>query len=100
MAGSIALFAWPDLRPHLRPLRPGVFRWPPLARMLRIGAPTGVQLQLEFGAFATAGLAMGLLGTVAVAGHQVALNLASLTFMVPVGVAQAAAVLVGRAVGR
>src|SRR5690606_22657436 len=50
--------------------------------------------------FAAAGLAMGLLGTVAVAGHQVALNLASLTFMIPVGVAQAAAVLVGRAVGR
>ena len=69
-------------------------------RMLRIGAPTGVQMQLEFGAFAAAGLAMGVLGTVAVAGHQVALNLASLTFMIPVGVAQAAAVLVGRAVGR
>lgn len=100
MAGCIAAFAWPDLRPYLRPVRPEVFRGAPLVRMLRIGAPTGVQLQLEFGAFATAGLAMGLLGTVAVAGHQVALNLASLTFMVPVGVAQAAAVLVGRAVGR
>lgn len=100
MAGSLALFAWPRLRGYLRPMRPGVLRWTPISRMLRIGAPTGVQLQLEFGAFAGAGLAMGLLGTVAVAGHQVALNLASLTFMVPVGVAQAAAVLVGRAVGR
>lgn len=100
MAGAIALFAWPDLRGYLSPFRPECLRWAPLARMVRIGAPTGVQLQLEFGAFAAAGLAMGLLGTVAVAGHQVALNLASLTFMVPVGVAQAAAVLVGRAVGR
>lgn len=100
MAVSLSLFAWPGLRDYFLPIRPGMLRWAPLTRMLRIGAPTGVQLQLEFGAFAAAGLAMGLLGTIAVAGHQVALNLASLTFMVPVGVAQAAAVLVGRAVGR
>jgi MATE family multidrug resistance protein len=55
---------------------------------------------VEFGAFAAIGLLMGWLGTVALAGHQIALNLASLTFMVPLGVAQATAVLVGRAVGR
>ncbi|NNK64998.1 MAG: MATE family efflux transporter [Gemmatimonadetes bacterium] len=100
MALSIAIFAWPALKPQLRPFRREVLRAEPLLGMLRIGGPTGMQLQLEFGAFAVAGLAMGLLGTVAVAGHQVALNLASLTFMVPVGVAQATAVLVGRAVGR
>jgi MATE family multidrug resistance protein len=100
MAGSMAALAWPQLRNHLRPLRPRVLEPLPLTRMFRIGAPTGVQMQLEFGAFGGAGLLMGLLGTVAVAGHQVALNLASLTFMVPVGISQAAAVLVGRAVGR
>jgi MATE family multidrug resistance protein len=71
-----------------------------MVRLVRLGAPTGVQLQLEFGAFAAAGLAMGWVGTVAVAGHQIALNLASLAFMVPLGVAQAAAILVGRAVGQ
>jgi MATE family multidrug resistance protein len=43
---------------------------------------------------------MGWLGTTELAGHQVALNLASLTFMVPMGVSGAAAVLVGHAVGR
>lgn len=43
---------------------------------------------------------MGLMGTVAVASHQVALQLAALTFMIPVGVAQATSVVVGRAVGR
>ncbi len=42
----------------------------------------------------------GWIGTVTLAGHQVALNLASLTFMVPVGVAAAASVLVGNAIGR
>jgi MATE family multidrug resistance protein len=100
MAATIGAFAWPVLRRQLLPFRAESLRWRPLASMVRLGAPTGVQMQLEFGAFATAGLAMGLLGTVAVAGHQVALNLASLTFMVPVGIAQAVAVLVGRAVGR
>lgn len=100
MAGSMGLLAWRELRGHLRPFRPQVLQPVPLGRMFRIGAPTGVQMQLEFGAFGGAGLLMGLLGTVPVAGHQVALNLASLTFMLPVGISQAAAVLVGRAVGR
>lgn len=100
MALSLLTFAWPVLRPHIRSLAPRALTAAPLMRMFRLGAPTGVQFQLEFGAFGAAGLLAGLIGTVAVAGHQIALNLASLTFMLPVGIAQAAAVLVGRAVGR
>lgn len=99
MALVLLVLAWRDLVPHMSPFRRAVLARAPMWRMIRLGAPTGIQLQLEFGAFAGAGLLMGLLGTVAVAGHQVALNLASLAFMVPLGVAQAAAVLVGRAVG-
>jgi MATE family multidrug resistance protein len=60
----------------------------------------GAQQWLEVGVFATAGLLMGWMGAVALAGHQVALQLAALTFMVPLGVAQATSVLVGQAVGR
>jgi multidrug resistance protein, MATE family len=52
------------------------------------------------GAFAVVAFVMGWIGTVEMAGHQVAINLASLTFMVPVGIAQAASVRVGQAVGR
>jgi MATE family multidrug resistance protein len=100
MALTLLVLAWGHLRPHMWPLRPEVRAWRPMVRLVRLGAPTGVQLQLEFGAFAAAGLAMGWVGTVAVAGHQIALNLASLAFMVPLGVAQAAAILVGRAVGQ
>lgn len=91
---------WPVLRRYLVPFRKESLALRPLARMVALGAPIGFQILLEFGAFGTAGLLMGLLGTVAVAAHQVALNLASLTFMVPLGVAQATAVLVGRAVGK
>src|SRR6185436_14062964 len=69
-------------------------------RMLAIGAPIGVQNQLEFGIFGVVGLLMGSIGVTAIAGHQVALSLAAFTFMVPLGVSGAAAVLVGNAVGR
>ena len=55
---------------------------------------------LEGGAFNVVALLMGWLGVVQVAAHQIALNLASLTFMVPLGVSSAAAVIVGHAVGR
>jgi len=72
----------------------------PLLAMMRLGAPIGVQIQLELAAFAVIGLLMGGLGTIEMAAHQVAINLASLTFMVPLGVASAAAVKVGHAVGR
>lgn len=72
----------------------------PLWRMIRLGFPIGVQLWVEFTAFSVALLLVGVLGTVPLAGHQIALMLAALTYMVPLGVSAAAAVLVGHAVGR
>jgi MATE family multidrug resistance protein len=89
-----------QLNPLLLPIRPEVWQLAPLGRMLRLGLPIGAQHVLEFGAFALVALMMGWLGTRAMAGHQVAINLASLTFMVPLGVGDAASVLVGQAVGR
>ena len=97
---SLPAIAWRPLRPHLRPIRPEIREFAPLSRMLRLGTPIGAQFVLEFGAFALVALMMGWLGTRQMAGHQVAINLASLTFMVPLGLADAASVLVGRAVGR
>ena len=96
----LVAFAWRDLRPRLVPWRHDVMRRDALQRILGLGAPIGAQMMLEYGVFAVAGLLMGWMGTVPMAGHQVALNLASLTFMVPLGVSAAAAVLVGNAVGR
>jgi MATE family multidrug resistance protein len=91
---------WSVLRPALVPLRREAARLAPLRRVLEVGAPIGGQQFLEFGVFGASGLLMGWLGTVAVASHQVALQLAALTFMVPLGVAQATSVMVGQAVGR
>jgi multidrug resistance protein, MATE family len=92
--------AWRHLRPYLLPVRADTFSLAPLGRMLALGAPIGIQFQLEYGVFAVVGLLMGTLGTTALAAHQVAINIASFTFMVPMGIAAAAAVLVGHAVGR
>jgi len=98
---TLLLFAggWRVLRDALVPWRPETFDVAALAQMLRLGWTIGLQQVLEFGVFAAIGLLMGLLGTTEMAAHEIALNLASLTFMVPLGVGAAAAVRVGHAVG-
>ena len=68
--------------------------------LLRIGLPICVHTALEFWVFGTVGLMMGSLGTVQFGGHQIALSLAALSFMVPAGIGAAAATRVGNAVGR
>jgi MATE family multidrug resistance protein len=100
LVALMIILGWPVLRHHLRPLRSEALRLGPLLRMAAIGIPIGLQYSLEGGAFIVVALLMGSLGTVEMAAHQVAINLASLTFMVPLGVSSAAAVLVGQAVGR
>ena len=99
MAVALLVAAWPTLRPHLVPIRRDSWRIAPIMRVLRLGVPVGLQQLLESGAFGAIGLMMGMLGTKEMAGHQIAITLAALTFMVPLGVAAAAAVRVGRAVG-
>ena len=100
MALILYAMCWREILPHIRPRRADTLDLPALRRMLALGAPIGAQMELEYGVFAAAGLMMGWIGTVALAGHQIALNLASLAFMVPLGVGTAASVLVGNAIGR
>jgi MATE family multidrug resistance protein len=73
--------------------------WARLRETLRIGLPIGVTLVMEVGLFAAAGFVIGLIGTAQLAAHQIALQCASVTFMVPLGLAQAATVRVGLAAG-
>ena len=68
--------------------------------LLRIGVPMAVTLLMEAGMFSIAALLISRLGTVAVAAHQIAINVASITFMVPLGLALAITVRVGNAAGR
>jgi len=68
--------------------------------MVRLGWPIGLTMALEMGVFALAAYFMGWIGAPAVAAHAVALQLAALTFMVPLGLGQAATVRVGLAFGK
>ena len=88
------------LAPYLGRVRKDLLARLPLWRIMRLGSPIGLQLFMEFGAFGAIGVSMGWLGTEAIAGHQIAVSLAAFAFMIPLGISQAAAVLVGRAVGR
>jgi MATE family multidrug resistance protein len=73
--------------------------WARLGEIFRIGLPIGATLVMEVGLFATAGFLVGLIGTAQLAAHQIALQCASVAFMVPLGLAQAATVRVGLAAG-
>ena len=70
-----------------------------LRQLLRLGAPAASQITLEVGVFALATALAARLDAVSSASHQIALNIVSLVFMVPLGLASAGAVRVGHAIG-
>jgi MATE family multidrug resistance protein len=101
MAAALLGFAWRHERrrghqlfhhwagPHLEKL----------SDLVRLGAPAAGQIVIEMAAWNMATLSAGWLTPVALATHQIVLNYASLTYVVPLGVSAAAAVSVGHAVG-
>jgi MATE family multidrug resistance protein len=70
-----------------------------LARYMRLGIPIGIQMWLEGNAFTVAMLMVGWVSVVDLAAYQVVLNVASLTFMVPLGISIGAATRVGNLIG-
>ncbi|MEZ5286533.1 MAG: MATE family efflux transporter [Vicinamibacterales bacterium] len=70
-----------------------------LGRLVRLGLPAASTVTAEVGVFAVATGLAGTLEPVATASHQIALNIAAVAFMVPLGLASAGAVRVGNAVG-
>jgi MATE family multidrug resistance protein len=71
-----------------------------IKKILRIGVPGGLQYLFEVGAFVGSAIIIGWLGTNELAAHQIAINLASISFMVALGISAAATIRVGNAVGR
>jgi multidrug resistance protein, MATE family len=102
MAGCLGLLIVFFERRSLIRLRHSFRRpdWTRLKRLLKIGFPAATQILLEIGAFGSAAVLAGRLAPVAIAAHQIAINAASLSFMIPLGISSAAAVAVGQAVGR
>ncbi|MEM1450619.1 MAG: MATE family efflux transporter [Planctomycetota bacterium] len=75
------------------------FAWSGLRRVLAFGIPVCLHFALEVGAFGATTLLSGMLGVTATVAHGVAINLASLSFMVPLGIGLAATTRVGNLVG-
>ncbi len=73
--------------------------WKHIAALFRLGFPISISLGMEVGMFTTIALLMGRFGIEATAGHQVAVSVASLTFMIPLGISIASTVRVGLALG-
>ena len=99
MAAMLLALSWRHLRVHLTHVDRASLQLAPLGRMVALGLPIGFQQFLEISAFGTVGLMTGRFGAEQVAAYQIALNMAALTFMVPLGVSAAASVRVGNAVG-
>ncbi len=85
---------WPLL------LHAGELHWQRIRQIVKLGVPAATQIALEVGAFSASTLLAGRLGAVVVSAHQIALLMASLTFMVPLGIGQATSVRVGHAIGQ
>lgn len=75
-------------------------KWQTQKDLLAIGIPSSFQITLEAGAFAVSGIIIGTIGAVEQAAHQIALSLASLTFMVSMGLSQAGSIRTSNAFGR
>ncbi len=106
LANSIAMLGAIAYVYHLREARPYTLftrfwkpDWPGLVDIVRLGIPISLMIFAEAGLFSAASLMIGWIGTVPLAAHGIALQVASLAFMVPLGLSQASSVRVGRASG-
>jgi MATE family multidrug resistance protein len=77
-----------------------IFSLKTMKELLHIGIPSSLQLSMEAGAFAVSGILVGTIGAVEQAAHQIALSIASVTFMVSMGLSQAGSIRTSNAFGR
>lgn len=100
---ALALAAYAKWAPEMQKFRPwsGRFTWnrQVVTEIVRIGAPMSGSWLSEVGFFSSSTIAAGIIGTHALASHQIALNAASFMFMVPMGISFAVAIRVGTFAG-
>ncbi|WP_028454674.1 MATE family efflux transporter [Chitinilyticum litopenaei] len=101
--GAIAAMLWVWKAPAYRATQPFCNwiapHWATQLRLLKLGLPIGATFLIEVSCFAGVALLLAPLGTTTVAAHQIALNLTSLMFMIPLGLGSALTVRVGQALG-
>ncbi len=97
----VAYLLWYDAKHKTEllktPIQPDLTR---IRRLISLGLPAALQMTAEVSVFAMVASLIARLGAIAQAGHQIALNTVSFTYMVPLGLSSAAAVRVGQAIGR
>jgi MATE family multidrug resistance protein len=81
-------------------LRYQMINWKIIKKVIAIGLPSGLQYFVEVGAFAFSAVMIGWLGAVPLAAHQIAINLASISYMIVLGIGSAGTIRVGGALGR
>ena len=96
----ILLIKWKDLWQPIKTANYLKFSKIKIASILKLGIPTGLQMFFEVSAFAGAAMIMGTLGAKPQAAHQIAINLASITFLICTGMGMAATIRVGNKLGQ
>lgn len=101
---AISMMAYVYYHRRFAPYRTGFsfgsYTRPLISKMLHIGLPAGSQFIFEAGAFGMSALMMGWIGTTALAGHQIAINLATISYMTTSGLGAAATIRVGNFLGK
>lgn len=87
-------------KPYLAAMKTIQLHWEKAKEMLRIGLPAGLQFIFEVGAFGFSAIMIGWMGARELAAHQIAINLASISYMMASGLAAAATIRVGNQLGR
>jgi multidrug resistance protein, MATE family len=102
MAIAIAYYVWNSKRYKSYKIKINFqgLSFPIITRMLNIGVPTGFQFIFEVGAFSSAAIMMGWIGVNALAAHQIAINLASISYMMASGISTAAMIRVSNLLGK
>lgn len=101
---ALSMYLYMALHPRFEIYRaellPRRFEIARIRRILALGIPSGLQYIFEVGAFATAAVFIGQLGALPLAAHQIAISLASISYMAASGIGAAATVRIGNAQGR
>lgn len=102
MAGFLVVYAiWNDVRNGSGLIRTKLApRLSAIGRLFTFGLPAATHLLLEVGVFGLATMLAGRLDATSLAAHHIVLEMASVTFMIPLGLASAGAIRVGQAIGR
>lgn len=90
----------PHFKPYLHRFRTRICDRVRISRIIKIGAPVALQYAFEISAFSGAAILIGTIGTTEQAAHQIAINLAAITYMMASGIASAATIKTGNNLGR